>query len=242
MAHSLDINYGERARLGIIVPSGNFIAEPQIQAMLPDGVAACVTRLPLKGSGSDELLAMALQAGPAASMLADAGVQRVIFHCTAVSTYSVQLHNDIKATIEQASGLPCFSTADAIVRALETLKAENIVLLTPYIEAVNQREVAFLAHHGVEVVGQHGLGLNTNAEMGQISPEVLYDQAIAHSVSDADAYFISCTAVKSAEVIERLEYVLERPVITSNQAMVWNALRTCNIADNVTGFGRLFTH
>jgi maleate isomerase len=242
MEHPTRINYGERARLGIIVPSGNFIAEPQIQAMLPDGVTAYVTRLPLKGTGSGELLAMAAGVGPAAAMLADAGVERVIFHCTAVSTYSVALQEEIMANIENATGLPCFSTGAAIVTALQTLGARKIVLLTPYLDAVNQREIAFLAHHRVDVVRHHGLGLNTNSEMGQLQPDVFYDQAMQHAASVADAYFISCTAVRSAEVIERLEHALKRPVITSNQVMVWNALRTSGIDDKVKGYGTLFFH
>ncbi|HEX3574284.1 MAG TPA: hypothetical protein VHU42_06765 [Rhodopila sp.] len=44
------IEYGDRLRLGIIVPSGNVIAEPQIRAMLPPGVSALFTRLALRGS------------------------------------------------------------------------------------------------------------------------------------------------------------------------------------------------
>jgi maleate cis-trans isomerase len=56
----------------------------------------------------------------------------------------------------------------------------------------------------------------------------------------ADAYFVSCTAVKSAEVIDRLEAALGRPVLTSNQAMLWQALRQSGISDSVTGFGELF--
>jgi maleate isomerase len=55
----------------------------------------------------------------------------------------------------------------------------------------------------------------------------------------AEAYFISCTAVRSADVIEALERDLGRPVITSNQGMLWGALRAAGIADRRAGFGRL---
>jgi maleate isomerase len=154
----------------------------------------------------------------------------------------VPLQDEIMASIESATGLPCFSTGTAIVTALQTLGARKIVLLTPYLEAVNQREIGFLAHHGLEVVRHHGLGLNTNTEMGKLAPDVFFDQAMQHAASAADAYFISCTAIRSAEVIERLEQALERPVITSNQVMVWNALRTSGIDDKVEGYGTLFSH
>jgi maleate isomerase len=56
---------------------------------------------------------------------------------------------------------------------------------------------------------------------------------------DADAYFLSCTAIKSSETIDALEAELERPVISSNQAVLWSALRTAGITDRVDGYGRL---
>jgi maleate isomerase len=210
--------------------------------MLPPGVVAYITRLPLTGSESDELLAMASQADSAAALLADADVQTVVFHCTAASTFSSELHDEILKRIDNSSRRPSFATADAIVNALRVLRAKRIVLLTPYTESVNLREINFLSDHGIEVMAHEGLGLNTNAEMALLPAQVFFDLTLKHACAEADAYFISCTAVKSAEVIERLEVALGRPVITSNQAMVWNALRTCKIEDHVHGFGQLFTY
>ncbi|MDT7652840.1 MAG: maleate isomerase, partial [Pseudonocardiales bacterium] len=68
------IDYGERLRLGVVVPSGNVIAEPQLTAMLPAGVAPYVTRLPLRGSSEAELTAMLDGLESAAALLADARV------------------------------------------------------------------------------------------------------------------------------------------------------------------------
>lgn len=234
------IDYGARLRLGVMVPSGNVIAEPQIHAMLPAGVVAYITRLELRGSSEAELIEMSRHVEAGAKLLADAQVGVVVFHCTAVSTFSAQLGQEIQHRIEQASGLPAFSTAQALVSALRALQAKKIVLLTPYIEEVNLRECAFLEHHGFEVLTQVGLGINGNAEMGKLSEQVWVDLALKHQDPQADAYFISCTAVRSAEAIERIEALLDRPVITSNQAMVWFALRNYGINDNAAGYGRLF--
>jgi maleate isomerase len=55
----------------------------------------------------------------------------------------------------------------------------------------------------------------------------------------AEAYFISCTTIRSAEVIDALEETLGKPVLTSNQAMLWRALRDTGIGDRITGFSRL---
>lgn len=84
-------------------------------------------------------------------------------------------------------------------------------------------------------------GLNTNAEMAELPPERIAEQVRASATTDADACFISCTAIRSAGLIAPLEAELGMPVITSNQVMAWHMLRRCGIGDAVPGFGRLMT-
>jgi maleate isomerase len=233
------IDYGGRLRIGMIVPSGNVIIEPQVNAMLPQGVALYATRLPLRGSSEAELLAMARNVEEAARLLDHAGVGLIAFNCTAVSTYSKAMEADIQQRIASATGLPALMTSAAIVEALKTLRARQVVLLTPYIPEVNAREAAFLSGEGLEVLSETGLGLNTNSEMAELAPAVWIDLARKNKDSRADAYLVSCTAVRSAEVIDELELELGRPVVTSNQAITWHCLRTAGIPDKVRGFGAL---
>jgi len=42
-------------------------------------------------------------------------------------------------------------------------------------------------------------------------------------------------------MIDTLERDLGKPVITSNQSMMWHALRAGGIRERVPGFGKLFT-
>ena len=134
--------------------------------MLPAGVVALVTRLALTGSSEAELEAMLGAFEPAARLLADARPDLIGFHCTAVSTFAPERAGSIRARIEAASGLPACSTADGILAALETLGVRRLVLVTPYIEPVHAREVAWLAAHGIEVTGGSCLGVNTNGGDG----------------------------------------------------------------------------
>jgi maleate cis-trans isomerase len=236
------VDYGERLRAGILLPSGNAIAEAEIRAMLPPGVAALVTRLPLRGSSEAELMGMIAGLGDAARLLADAEVDIIVFHCTAVSTFAPHLSDDIRGIIERATGLDTFTTADAVLAAIEALAMRRLALLTPYIEPVHAREIAFLRSHGVEPVGGAHLGIDTNGEMAKLEPAMLADWSGRHRCAAAEGYFLSCTAIRSAGIIVPLEDALGRPVLTSNQAMVWHLLRRAGIADQVNGFGRLFSH
>jgi maleate isomerase len=235
------IDYGTRARIGLMVPSGNAICEAELHAMLPEGVVALITRLELRGSSEAELSKMLDRLEEAAGLLADARPGLIGFHCTAVSTFAPDRAGEIPARMMKATGLPAVTTADAILAALDALGAKRILLVTPYIPAVHEREIAFLAAHGCTVVGGDMMGINTNAEMAQIPPAEIAAQArrAARAHPGADALFISCTAIRSAVLIAPLEADLGMPVMTSNQVMAWHALRRLGIKDARPGFGRL---
>lgn len=229
-----EINYGTRLRLGIMLPAGNTVAEPQINAMLPRGVSLHTTRLRLL---VENKLGMLDRLEEAVTLLADARVDRIAFHCTAVSMWSPAMSVAIAARIAACTAIPSIVTSDAIVAALRVLGATKIVLLSPYVQETNDREVALLAHHGITVLQEKGLGIERT--MGTVEPQRWHSELLALRRPDADAYFISCTAIKSAEVIDELERELGRPVITSNQGMLWHALRSGGIEDRIARFGTL---
>jgi maleate isomerase len=89
------------------------------------------------------------------------------------------------------------------------------------------------------VLAAAGLDKNTPAEMMAVPPGEWLDLGLSHRDDRAEAYLISCTAVRSTDVIEELEAKLERPVVTSNSAMAWHVTRRLGILERVTGAGRL---
>lgn len=234
------IDYGSRLRVGLLIPSGNSVAEPEIRAMLPTEVSPLVTRLSLKGSSEKELLGMLDQLEPATALLADAGVDVIGFHCTAVSTFEPNLAEDIRTRIQTVSNVKCITTADAIVEALNRLDAKRVALLSPYLSEVHEREILFLEENGFSIDGSAHMGINTNTEMAKLSPQAIAEWAQDKISTRADACFLSCTAIKSAPVIAQLETMAGIPVLTSNQCMVWHLLRTYGIESNQSQFGRLF--
>ena len=56
---------------------------------------------------------------------------------------------------------------------------------------------------------------------------------------EADTIHPSCAHWATAHAIESIEQELGVDVMTSQQAIVWNALRTAGIDDRLPGFGRL---
>ena len=84
----MTVNYGDRARIGMLLPSVNRAAEPQISEMLPDGVSLHTTRLRLLSSKEEHINEMVDDVERGAMMLADADVDLIVFHCTAASMFA----------------------------------------------------------------------------------------------------------------------------------------------------------
>jgi maleate isomerase len=233
--------YGWRARLGMLLPSGNVAAESQFNVMLPAGVSLHTTRLKLTGSSDAELLAMADRVEDGAGLLADACVDLILFHCTAVTTWDAEMDRALPQRITAATGLPATSTARALMAAFKALEVRRIVMVSPYIEAINAREAAFLESRQISVLKAVGLNIAQAKDMISVEPGEWYRLVRGNIRDEADAYFISCTAVRSLEVIADLERDIGRPVVTSNQVAAWHALRTMGVKDKLTGFGQLFS-
>ena len=75
----------------------------------------------------------------------------------------------------------------------------------------------------------------------EVGSEQIYRLVREGFTEKADAIFISCTALSVIHIIETLEEDLKRPVITSNQATLWAALRKINVGETIDSLGTLFT-
>jgi maleate isomerase len=195
------------------------------------------TRLAFAGTSEENVKRFVGEAGEAAKLLADAGVDLVVFNCTAASMYRPGIDAEIVDIMTDASGVKSTTVSRGVVAALRALDARRVVITSPYM--TNEREASFLEHHQVSVLGEVGLKL-APSEFSKVEPGRWYRQVRDQADPDADAHFLSCTAVRTAEVIEPLERDLGKPVVTSNQAMVWHCLTELGVRAAPSGYGRLF--
>jgi maleate isomerase len=75
--------------------------------------------------------------------------------------------------------------------------------------------------------------------MASVTPAEWYRHTVDFRRPDAEAYFLSCTNIQAVAAIDALETALGVPVISSNQAMIWHALRSAKISDRLHGYGQL---
>lgn len=231
-----------RTRIGTIVPVSNTTNEVEFNRMKPDGVSVHFTRVPLESNpAEDDFKVMLEQAGRASTELAAAGADVVAYGCTSGSMACPS--DRLLGAMQDASGKPALTTAGAILDALKALGTKRIAMATPYTDATNAKEKAFIERHGVEVADIKGLGLGGSLEkiqkISRISPSEIYEHAKSVDQPDCDALLICCTDFGSADVVQALEDELRKPVLTSNTATMWAALRQTGINTPVKGYGRL---
>jgi maleate isomerase len=176
-------------------------------------------------------------------MLLDARCDVVAFHCTANSTSEGTVGEaKLLSALLHAGAAHVTTTATAIRHALDVLGAHRLVLLAPYSAHTTAEEAGFLREAGYEVVHARGFAMAGSDEYCATPPQFWRDRALEASRPDADAYFLSCANISVFPVIEEIEQKLARPVLTSNQAVIWEALSLLNIGDRSNCRGRLFDH
>jgi maleate isomerase len=229
------------ARIGLIIPSSNRMVEQEIVRAAPDGVQAHVMRLRMTGPHHVPLETLLPRIEQAASMLMDAKCDVIAFHCTAAST-EAGLDGEERALAAVArSGVPhATTTATAIRRALDALGAHRVVLVTPYDAATTEAEAKFLRAAGYDVRHAIGFDLGGSDRYCAAPAQFWMDRTIAAARPEADAYLISCANISTFPIIEEVERRLDRAVVTSNQAVLWDALRRLDWHDRGGCPGRLF--
>ena len=239
--------YGPRARLGRINPSPETVGDQEWGRLCPDGVITVSTRMFIERVDPEGLTAMVGQVERAAKELATARPSVILMAGTAGAFnggpgFDVEL---IKR-IEDATGVPATTTMTAVLEALDALDIERLIVATSYIQPVDDLLAAALRAAGKDVVAIRGMGILKSIDMGDVRPEtterftakVLAD---AGGAAGADGCLISCGNLRTLEAIAPLEAEFGLPVITSNQAGLWQALRMAGIeANEVSGAGRLF--
>ncbi|MGE3247752.1 MAG: aspartate/glutamate racemase family protein [Beijerinckiaceae bacterium] len=236
--------YGWRAKIGVIVPPTNTVNEAEWNIMAPEGVTIHSTRMALHLDTESEAGRKALYADieKAVKDLAAAGPDSIAYGCTAGSM--VNPPSSLPDHMSKVCGLPCVTTAASIVQALRALGVFRIALVSPYHEALNRHEAAFLAANGVETLHMAGLDIGANGpsdfpRIAKTPQDVILDLARNANVPPAQAMLIACTDFPVMGLIEQLEEEFGKPVITSNQATFWTALRAAGIEDRLDGYGRL---
>lgn len=231
-----------RAKIGFVLLATEQTIENDAYLLRPPGVGMHFTR----AANPDSITVKSLSAQAddlaraASTLLPDGSLDVVCYACTSGSL----VIGEPRVFSELAKGAPgaiTTSLISGVIRALKVLGVKRIAVATPYLDEINQMEANYLTAAGFDVANIQGLNLEKDSDMIRVRPDFIAEYAAKLDAPDIDAIFISCGALRSLQIVGELENKLGKPVVCSNQAMLWDCLRLAGINDQFTGYGRLLS-
>jgi maleate isomerase len=235
----------QRTTLGLVVLKADETVEADFRRLLPEGdLALHVTRVE---SGDDLTLetigAMGDRlAGAAALFPGNTQFDCVGYACT--SATSVLGIDDVHAMIASGCNTRAVSEpASALLDACRTLGISRLAFVSPYVAEVSAALRATLEAHGLAIARFGAFEEQSEAAVARIGRVDIIDAAcILAGQGGCDAIFLSCTNLRTLDVIATIEDATGLPVLASNPLLAWHMMR---LAGRVHGhgedrFGRLF--
>ena len=126
----------------------------------------------------------------------------------------------------------CYVTTPitSAIKAFTKMKAKKIALFTPYPESVNKTILEYFNKKNINIISFSTFNIDQDEDIASVDPEYLLETLIKLNISDADALFVSCTALPALEILEKVEQKFNTTVISSNQAIIWDCLRLSNLS------------
>tara|TARA_Y100001970_G_C13960172_1_gene712724 strand:- start:121 stop:864 length:744 start_codon:yes stop_codon:yes gene_type:complete len=163
----------------------------------------------------------------------------VVYGCTSGTIASG--YNSIKKKINLAKPDAKVTTpSTAAVNALQKLGLNKISIFTPYSKSLNDEVIDYFKKENFEITSNSYFDISNDLDIGKVDENYLYETLCNMDVEEAEALFISCTALPALPIIDKLEKKLNKVVLSSNQVLIWDTLQTIGKKNHIDGFGRLF--
>ncbi|WP_372574150.1 maleate cis-trans isomerase family protein [Ruegeria jejuensis] len=235
------------ARIGVLVPYTNTNLEPDLMRMRVPGTTLHAQRM--GGYDADEIPGSDQMAGLGASdishdlrMIAGVRPDIVLYGCTSATlTHGPTFDTKLAKSIADTCQAKCVTAAGALVAALQALGVQRIGFSSPYLDEINQQAVRFLESNGIGTIRCADIDRTLgNYGQGELTPAEIHDLALRADHKQAEAIVLSCTDMRSVEVVAEIEVALGKPVVTSNQAMMFCVMRALGLSRHSALPGRLF--
>jgi len=232
-----------KAVLGLIVLQADETLETEFRSALTDpGIRLFHSRIP---SGTDltpeTLMQMKTDLPAAAALLPKtAGFDVIGYACTSGATF---IGSDTVRDLIQHHH-PTAAVTNPIVAALAAFKAlslKRIGFVTPYVADVSAAMRALLEKEGMVITSFGSFEQMEESRVARISDQSVLNALLQmREEAELDGIFVSCTNINSFKIIEEAERLIQKPVITSNQALLWHMLTLAGVPTSAAGPGHLF--
>ena len=172
-------------------------------------------------------------------ILPDQEIDCVVYACTSGTIAAG--HDSIEKKVRLAKpSAKVITPSTAAIKALKKFNVKNLSVFTPYSKKLNNEVVEYFKKEGFNITSNSYFDIESDSDIGKVDQNYLYDVLSKIDLKEADALFVSCTALPVLPIIDKLEKKLNKIVLSSNQALIWDTLERIGKNETVEGFGKLF--
>jgi len=217
----LSEQYGNRLKLGVVTPGTNTTLEPDCHALCPAGVTAHTARIPIQNrkiSGdaayAEHVKAMRDGIGPTIARVAISAPDQLIMGVALEAFWggiagTEQLQSDLRNLADIDVTLGSLATH----KALQTLGARRIAVLTPHMPAGDEQVRRWFEEAGYDICGFLGLKCASPAAIAEVTPDEMR-VAIADLNSDSTEAIVQVgTNLQFRRFALAMETALGKPVL-----------------------------
>ena len=228
-------------RIGVVTLSTDFTIEQDFRRICHNiPVDIFVNRIPFENPLTHENYLKMADHLPkiVENILPDQKLDTVVYGCTS-GTVAIGEERITSQVHKSKPGVYVTTPITAALRAFKKLDINKIAILTPYPKLVNEIVYDYLQKRRIEVDSFSGFNLEYDSDIAKVDPQHLIKIIKDIDYSNVDAIFVSCTALRIVEVLQEIEHLIKKPIVSSNQAIIWDSIRSTKIKSSIEGYGKL---
>ena len=171
-------------------------------------------------------------------ILPDEKIHTIAYGCTS-GTIAIGEDNVKEKILLAKPGCYVTTPVTSAIKAFKQMNIKKIALFTPYPDAVNKTILEYFTKKNIEVSSFASLNLNLDSEFANVDPNYILEISSKLETKNADALFISCTALPVLNILDKLEQTIQKPVLSSNQTLIWDTIRSIGYKSPIKGYGKL---
>lgn len=238
-----DDGLGHVARIGLIVLQSDQTIEHEFSQMVrKPGIALYHSRIPNDMKVTPQTLRDMRENLPNAAALLPSqfGFDAIGYACTSGATMIGE--DQVEAYVNEVHPSAKVSNPiSACKAALHALGLKRVALITPYAPEVTLELQANLSTAGFQISTVASFNQSDDFTVARISTDSILTAVLKAGTDErCDGVFVSCTSLRTLDVIATAEDTLNKPVVTSNQVLAWHLLRLSGQSHYIKGCGQLF--
>lgn len=228
-------------RLGMLIPSANVATEIDMNRVLPKNYQVHFARLKVGSVDEKGWRQHDADVDYQTQLLSGIEPAAIVVLQTAASFYGeLNYEQELIQRIARISGVPAYTTAFALGRAINALNAKKVTLLSPYNHDLLMRGKGYFErNHGIDIVGANSFNMTDPDAINKLTPDPARKALEAHAKLKPDVMIIAGGAYRIMDHIAQWEAEYGIPILTTNQAAAWACVQAVKGKEKIKGYGSL---